>query len=273
MKKLLSPLLHLLIPVLLLITGSCTKEDFTPNPNGLLSGIRTDGEIAEKITYNKDNLVEEVHSRYFYRKFSYNENHKLIREDAAVSTNLLSSSITVPVTELLDPDKAGISAYYEYELNNEGYPIKQMNYFKSTGSFELRSMRSFEYDGNNRISKDLLHDRNGAVTQYYTYIYDKRGNVLEENYYSYILVDDGNPPEHIMKNVFQYDSFKNPFNIFSQTASPGIYSNTNNIIKIKSYNYTNTPGVQSYSETQYVFDYNHQTGFPVRVIDGEEYIY
>lgn len=256
------------------MAGSCTKDEFTANSNIFLTGIKVNGDTIEKISYNKDNLVDEVNSTYVYRKFYYNDNLKLIREEGAVSAaGLLSSSIPVQSHEFIDPEKTGITYYYDFELNNKGYPIKTLNYFKINGVFELRSMRSFEYNENNQIMKAILHDRNGVVTQYYTYLYDKNGNVLEEKNYSYLLVAEGNAPKLTMTNTFKYDSYNNPFNVFSQTASPGINTNTNNIIKTISCNYIDTPASPKYSESGYVFEYNLRTGYPVRLKDGEEYIY
>jgi hypothetical protein len=77
----------------------------------------------------------------------------------------------------------------------------------------------------------------------------------------------------VAKITFEYDSFHNPYKIFEQGGNPGIHTNTNNIIKTKTIHYDPSPGIPAYSETTSSYEYNPETGFPVRVIDGEEYIY
>jgi hypothetical protein len=175
--------------------------------------------------------------------------------------------------EFVDPEKTGISMYSVFEYNGEGNLIKQLNYVPLDRQDELRSILTFEYDNNNRISKVLLHNDNEELTQYSTFIYDSNGNVSEENSYSYLFIPAGTGPKHLSKTEFEYDSYKNPYSVFYMTGRPGINSNPNNIIKIRSYNLLNTPGIADISESNIEYQYNHITRYPVRVINGEEFIY
>jgi hypothetical protein len=58
-----------------------------------------------------------------------------------------------------------------------------------------------------------------------------------------------------------------------QSGNPGINTNRNNIIKTISHNYDPAPGIPEFSETTTSYEYNTQTGYPVKVIGGEEFIY
>ena len=175
--------------------------------------------------------------------------------------------------EFVDPAKTGISMYTVFEYNDNGNLSRQLNYVPTKGQDELRSIQIFEYDSKNRISKVLLQDGNEVVTQFSTFIYDNNGNVIEENSYSYLFIPDGTDPTHLSKVTFEYDSYLNPYSVFKQTGRPGINSNPNNIIKIKTYNLVHTPGIDDFYESETTYQYNDQTRYPIKVINGEEFIY
>lgn len=254
--------------------AGCSKEVYQPDSNGLLQKVIYDGYIIEEISYNQNKLVNEVHSTSFYRKFHYNKDLKLIKEEVAVSPDLFSSSITPGTThEFVDPDKTGISMYHIYEYDVNGRLSVQLNFIPKVGDDEFRSKRMFEYNDNNLISRILLYNSDNEVTQFRTYLYDSNNNVIEEDYYTYLFITSGASPKHMAKITFEYDSFRNPYKIFEQGGNPGIYSNTNNIIKTQTVHYEPSPGVPAFSETTTSYEYNHKTGFPVRVINGEEFIY
>jgi hypothetical protein len=274
MKRRINYLRLSLILGLLAVLNGCTKEGFVPSQNEFLKKIKNGGYIVAQYSYNKDNLIYEVNSTSFYRKFYYDSSNKLIKEEVAISPDSYSSSMPAVLThEFVDPDKTGISMYTISEYNDKGDLSRQLNFVPSSGQDELRSIRSFEYENNNRISKILLQDGNGVVTQYSTYLYDNNGNVTEENSYSYLFIPAGTGPTHLSKATFEYDSYLNPYSVFRQTGRPGINSNPNNIIKIKSYNLVQTPGISDYYESETSYQYNYETGYPVKVINGEEFIY
>ena len=274
MKTTTSFLWVIVISAVLFALSGCSKDRYLPDANGLLKKIIFDGYITEEISYNQDKIVDEVHSTSFYRKFHYNQFLKLTKEEVAVSPDLSSSSITPGTThEFVDPDKTGISMYHLYEYDVNGRLSVQLNYIPKDGDDEFRSKRMFEYNDNNLISKILLYNSENEVTQFSTYLYDSNNNVIEEDYYTYLFITSGASPKHLAKITFEYDSFHNPFKIFEQGGNPGIYTNTNNIIKTKTIHYEPSPGIPAVSETTTSYEYNHETGFPVRVINGEEFIY
>jgi hypothetical protein len=263
-----------IIVAMIFAFSSCIKEVYLPNSNGLLKKIKNGDYIVEEISYNRNNLVDEVNSTMFYRKFHYDENLRLIKEEVAISPDSFSSSVIPGSThEFVDPDKTGISMYSVYEYENIGRLSGQLNYIPKNGDDEFRSKRTFEYNDQHLISKELLYNNSDEVTQFRTYLYDINGNVTDEDYYTYLFITSGTGPKHMSKITYEYDSFKNPYKIFEQSGNPGIRTNTNNIIKTKTINYEPSPGIPAVTETTTSYEYNHETGFPNRVIGGEEFIY
>jgi len=258
----------------MLISYSCTKEGFFSNSNGLLKKIKHNGYIVEEISYNNDNLVSEVNSTSFWRKFYYNDNNKLIKQEVAIDPNSLSSTApSSPIQDFVDPEKTGISMYNIYEYDTDGLLTRQLNYIPKDGEDELRSINTFEYNNIGLISKELLHDGDNVVTQFRTYQYDSYGNVIEKDYYSYLFIPEGTGPKHLSKITYEYDSYLNPYKIFEQTGNPGIYTNLNNIIKTKTINYDPSPGIDAESISEFTYEYNEKTKYPIRVINGEEFVY
>jgi len=259
---------------IMLIIGSCSKEGLFSTSNGLLKKIKNDGYIIEEITYNNNNLVSEVNSTLFWRKFYYNNDNKLIKQEVASDPNSLSSlAPSSPIRDFVDPEKTGISMYNIYEYDIYGRLIKQLNYLPKDGVDELRSINTFEYNDNGLISTELLHDGDNVLTQFRTYVYDSNGNVVEEDYYSYLFIPEGTGPKHLSKITYEYDSYLNPYKIFEQLGSPGLYTNLNNIIKRKTINYDPSPGIDAVSISESTYEYNEETKYPTRVINGEEFIY
>lgn len=262
------------IVALIIVLSSCSKDGYLPNSNGLLKKIRNGDYIVEEISYNQNNLVNEVNSTLFYRKFHYDQNLKLIKEEVAISPDSFSSSIVPGSThEFVDPGKTGISMCYLYEYDSKGRLSRQLNYIPKDGDDEFRSKRTFEYNDNNLISKELLYNGINEVTQFRTYLFDINGNVIEEDYYTYLFIISGTSPKHMSKITYEYDLFNNPYKIFEKSGNPGINTNTNNIIKTKTINYYPSPGIPAVSETTTSYEYNFETGYPTRVVNGEEFIY
>ena len=253
---------------------SCVKDAYTPTQNNFVKKIKNGGYIVGQYTYTPDNLISEVNSTLFYRKYYYDDSKKLIKEEVAISPSSLSSIAPSGSThEFVDPVKTGITMYSLYQYEKNGNLAKQLNYVPENGQFVFRSMRSFEYDNNNMISKILLHDSDSTVTQMYTFNYDNYGNVIEWNYLTYLFIPDGTGPKLLTMTTFEYDSYYNPYSVFKQSGNPGINSNRNNIIKTITHNYEPVPGTPEFSESITSYEYNTQTGYPVKVIGGEEFIY
>jgi hypothetical protein len=260
--------------LMLTLLLSCTKDHFTANENGYVKKIKNGGYLIEQYTYTQANLISEVNGTLFYRKFYYNENNKLIKEEVADSPYLSSSSIPAgSIHEFVDPDKTGISMYSIYEYEKNGNLSRQLTYTPINGHYIFRSMRTFEYNENNMISKALLHNSDSIVTQFNTYLYDSNGNVTEDDYFTYLFIPEGTGPKLISSKTYEYDSYLNPYTVFRQSAYPGLYTNRNNIIKTKTHNYEPYPGINEFSESKTEYKYNTLTGYPLRVVNGEEFIY
>jgi hypothetical protein len=269
-----SILKYRVIIAIIIALSSCSKEGYIPNSNVQLKKIKQGEYTVEEISYNQDNLVTEVNSTIFFRKFYYGHNQRLIKEEITISPNSYSSSI-IPGSahEFVDPDKTGISMYQIYEYDNNGRLSQQLNYIPKDGDDELRSKRSFEYNDNNLISKVLIYNIDNEVTQFRTYNYDPNENVIEEDYYTFLFITSGPGPRHVSKSTFEYDPFNNPYKIFEKSCNPGVHTNTNNIIKTKTTNYEPTLGATPFSESTTSYEYNYETGYPTKVVNGEEFIY
>jgi len=236
--------------------------------------VYNDGYITKAYTYNENKLISEVNSRSFWRKFYYNDNNQLIREEVAVNPDMYSSSLPAMTSyEFVDPEIVGISMYHIYEYDKYGRLIRKLNYKPLDGEDELRSIRTFEYNFLNLINKELLMNGDNEVTQFWIYKYDINGNVSEADYYSYLFQQDPAIPKHLSNTTFKYDSYFNPYRIFAQSGGPGIYTNLNNIIRSNATYYDPAPGLDAESASEFSYEYNSETRFPIRVIDGEEYIY
>jgi hypothetical protein len=263
-----------ILSALILIIFSCTKNDFPQTANGLLKKVKNGGHITEEISYNEANLISELNGTFFWRKYYYNNQNQLIKEEVAINPNSISSSAPSGTQyEFVDPDKVGISMYHLFEYNDKGLLIRQLNYVPKDGSDELRSMTAFEYNNNNLISKVLLLNSDAEVTQFRTYQYDSNGNVTEEDYYSYLFIPEGSSPRHISRITYEFDSYLNPYKIFEKSKGPGLFTNLNNVIKLITINYEPSPGLAETTTTRISYEYNEQTRYPTRVINGEEFIY
>jgi hypothetical protein len=260
--------------IIIYILHGCTKDVYLPGANSFLKKIKVCDYIVEEISYDQNNLVSEVNSTLFYRKFHYDQDLRLIREEVAISPDSYSSSIIPETThEFVDPEKTGISMSHLYEYDNNGNLTRQLNYIPKDGKDEFRSKRTFEYNDNNLISKELLYNSDNVVTQFRTYQYDSNSNVVEEDYYTYLFIPSGTGPKHLSRITFEYDSFFNPYKVFERSGHPGISTNLNNIIKTKTVNYDPVPGMDALSESETSYEYNYETGYPRRVVNGEEFLY
>jgi hypothetical protein len=262
-----------ILTMMCLSAVSCKKNESNFSPNGLLKKVIVDGNTREEFIYNSDKMIEVVNSTMLYRKYIYDQENRLVKEELAMNPNAISSSVHLASTqEFVDPNKTGITMFLLFKYDPSGNLSRQLAYVPLDGRFEFRSMRKYEYD-NNKISKVLMHDSDSTLTQYVTYKYDSRGNVTEENGYSYLFLPSGAEPAHLYKATFGYDNYLNPFSIFSNTGSPGIYSNINNIIKMVSVSYQDVPGLDNQSQTDYLYEYDPELHYPVKSSDGSEFVY
>ncbi len=262
------------ITLLIIPLTGCTRYEQPSDNNGFLKEVVSDDSPIERYTYNERNLVSEASSTYFWMKYYYNEVNQLVREEIGVDPDIYSSSLPLkPHNELADPTKVDISMFTVYNYDGHGRLTETLNYIPGKGQVELRSSRTFEYNDKDLIYKELLHNGSNEVTQFRTFVYDNNGNVTEEDYYSYLFIQGQPSPKHMSKTTYEYDAYLNPYAIFSQTGRPGKYTNLNNIIRTTVINYDPPQGIDSISLSEFTFEYNSSTGYPIRSDKGLEYIY
>lgn len=251
---------------------SCSKielESNSSNDNDFIKSEITNSKIVSNYKYNDIGKIAEKEGTYFYSKYLYDNEDKLIKIETAADASMVSSSFPVEKTELMTAENCTITSYQVFTYDENLLEIE--NYFKMEDKFELRSKQSFEFvDG--KIVKRNLYNENGEITKFNVYEYDKNGNVKNEKYYSYLFTES-TQPKLISETSFKFDNKKNPFKIFNESGNPGLYTNSNNIIETNSILYEETPGIDKYSKSLTTYKYN-KNQFPINVIsEGSEFEY
>ena len=260
------------IVIALIVITSCNKglnRVFIKSGDFSIKSIVADGKTVQKFVYNSSRQIAETHSFYFFNKYSYDNNNRLVKQEIAVDPDIYSSSMHIK-SELMTSQNSTFTNYYIFEYNSAGKLVTQKNYFKKEDKFEYTSKISLIYEGD-KIVKRNIHDVTNSITQFYTYEYDSKGNVINEKYYSFLFIT-GTEPKLIRETSFKYDDKNNPFKVFQDLGIPGFYSNTNNIIESNSVLHENVPGVEKYTTSRTTYEYNDK-GFPTIVNQSEEYIY
>lgn len=240
------------------ILTSCVKKDYVPT--GLLYKVINDGHVTEEFSYNKNDLILEVNSTSVHRKFYYDQNSKLTKEELRVKHDFTESDRY----EFINPQEMEITSYILYEYDSTGKLIRKLKYLHNGNDFSLYTVNTFEYDNEGLISKELFQFGENPVSRTKTFLYDSNGNVIEE--------EEWLGPLHT-RTTIEYDSYRNPFIIFNQTGSPGINTNKNNILKLSVLDYNPSPGQDSISGYQVSYEYNNETGYPTKATRGNEFIY
>lgn len=264
-------LIGLQIIVLAIIT-SCSRDLVIDNfisEGYSIKSIFSNGKTSSKFICNQGGKIIESQSFYFYSKYTYDNNGRLIKQEIAADPDIASSSIP-DKSVLMTSQNSTFTGNYIFEYNSDVKLVSQKNYYKRNNQFEYTSMNSLEYEGD-KIVKKNLHDAKNSITQFYTYEYDNKGNVTKEKYYSF-LFNKGTEPKLISEVSFKYDDKRNPFKIYKDLGQPGLYTNTNNITETNSVLYEDVPGIDKFSTSKTTYEYNEK-GFPTKVNNAEEYIY
>lgn len=233
---------------LLIVAASCEQDELPESQSA--DGFRikstiSNGRLNSVYKYNQQGDIAEWEDLYFYDRYIYDDEERLIRRESAVDPMTLAA-VATEKTILMTSDNATISSYQTFDYNSEGQLAEVGTYVEKEGVFALRSMRTFEHQGG-YIVRENLHDENGEITQFRIYEYDSRGNVQKEVYYSLLLTQE---PELINEVTFSYDNKRNPFTIFKALGTPGLFTNTNNIME---------------ASTTYLYN---QYNYPVKVVHG-----
>ena len=246
--------------VLTLLMSSCSSDldDLGySTDNDHIKSVSSNGTIQHRYYYDQSGKLMEENCLFYFQKYIYDKNDRLVKVESAFDRNIHSSLFIEPRTEFMTSKNSDVDSYSLYHYDEVGRLSKTEHFFNETGSgFEYRSMRTFEYKGTN-IVKENLHDPTGQITQYHAYTYDKNGNVTCDKHYSNLL---GAKDELLNEIYFEYDNYKNPYRILSMIGSPGLHSNTNNIIET----YTKTE-IGRIPNGKTTYEYN-KNGYPIKEI-------
>lgn len=251
-----------------------TEQDIlTDKPAFLISSSKTNGKTTSRFIYDSFGRMAESQSVFYYYKFHYDGEGRLVKRENAVDPGAYSS-LASQKTDLITAATATLTGYTLYEYDTQGQLAQTKNYLLQNGRYVWRSTVRFEYK-NQRVAQMDIRDTTNTVGNRYTYQYDPNGNISEESYYSALGALPGAPLELINTKQFKYDQQPNPFQVFNQTGQPGIFTNRNNQIQSTSV-FQKDLGIPAsvlndkVSKTTY--EYN-QHGYPIKVDGIHEYVY
>jgi hypothetical protein len=263
-----------LLAIFMVTCISCEKEKIDGIQNIENHSIKSevlDGKTTSRYIYNSIGKISEREGLYFYSRYLYDIDGRLIKRESAMDPSMLSSSLHVEKAELMTSQNCAISTCNIFKYDQEEKLIEIKNYTKKNGHFVDASMRSFKYNGDLIVRRNLYNSE-GNITHFNTYEYDNNGNVERKKYYSYLFTE-GPEPRIISETSYKYDNKKPPFIIFKALGNPGLYTNANNVIETNSISHVGTPGIDKYSTSKTAYEYNRKN-YPVKVIgENSEYEY
>jgi hypothetical protein len=254
-----------LIIIIFLCFSSCNKENpdtkdsnnSCHNPS-LLSQIKSGEGSIHELIYNSNCLVYESIERFSYKKYSYDNQKRLSKLERALLFDPTSCYMPSNISETyIDPRKAKIMEYSEFEYDSTGRLTRKLNYFINNGNNELVSYQTYEYNYNHVVKLNLFSPM-GQLNQYNDYQYDENWNITIDNYYQVENIVDTTLRKH---SVFEFDDKNNPLLIFASEGIPGIFTNKNNILKVTYINYNS--GGEYQNTIQNTYEYN-SLGYPVK---------
>lgn len=259
---------------------SCKKVDLSdagkPGNSGnnyvaILSKVLIDNQSAYEYQYNDSSMVTQVKSKYDFTTHHYNSKGLLTVTESYGNDDLLSSDIQVYQAAINRPEwvtpangKKGGTISYEY--NSAKQLVKTIHSRPSSTSSEYSL---FIYNSSNRITRQTMYWENIA-TGYIEYTYDTKGNLIKEMLYN---LPSSGVAELITFTQYTFDNEPNPFKSTSRLMTPGVNTNTNNIIK-ESYTIHITPdqGSDKVQITETSYQYNGM-GYPITRNGNVSYIY
>jgi hypothetical protein len=248
-----------LIIIVSLCFNSCNKENSAENlyySDTLLSQVNSGDIAVHGFTYNSNYLIHESTEPFTYKRFSYDARNVLTKLEIAYSFNAFSC-VMIPGQSLeSDPRKASISAYSEFEYNNDLRLIKKSDYFINGKNVKLTSYNTYDYV-NDKVVKLSFYNPQGQLTEYHDYTYDNSGNIIRDDQYSNLTV-----LKLVRTTTYEFDNKNNPYQVFACEGSKGKYTNRNNIIKETSVSYNGT--AESSYTTLHTYEYNN-LDYPVKI--------
>jgi hypothetical protein len=272
MKPVISLMAALTFSVLFI---SCKKE-YTPIVENagmpLLVKIKSSSDSSSvEYSYNSVNLLEIERSKFYYIRYTYNNENQLKMAEVYYDDNLLSSSWEIVQTannrtEWVTPENTPRSSYKTYEYDKNGKLISVSNYRKN-GYLEYSEL-SYNIDGSVSRRSYFLESK---LSAYYDFLYDEKGNLIKTSRY-WVPVSG----EDILSYTYEYeyDDKSNPFKVFRRLVLPGlngIYTNENNIIK-ETYTIIGEYSSLTSRITEIHYEYNER-GYPVKKGQSIEYEY
>lgn len=243
------------------------KDTFLPSVEGpLLQRVEMEGKPSELLEYDNLGRIRTFSSSMFYRSYHFDAEGQLSREDVTISPDSFRSYVPIDgERDWADPEKHGISGYSTYFYDERG-KIERIVYFISPQD-GLRSTRAFVYGTDGFVERMNLYDAQEVLQQYWTYAYDGRGNLSEENYF---VMQEGETI-HMTRTEYSFDNNPNPYRVLAVTGNPGIYTNPNNIVRISVT--AISPDAAEYPERSFELEYDTESGYPIVSSSGEAYIY
>jgi len=244
-----------------------SEEDSNQNidyytDNEHIKYVSLNGAILDRYFYDHSGKIVKYDGRNTFKKYIYDDDEKLIKE---VGTNSWSF-LTNPIDHY---------ALYTYDKDGR---LSKMDYYsnESRNGFEHRTTQTFEHDGKFIIKimgETVYYPEPSIGIDVFTY--DDHGNVASKKHFSCI---PGDEPELSFETNYIYDSYINPYRIFSMSGNPGLYTNVNNIVETTTiYHgdygiYDGIVNKTTVSKTSYQYNEN---GYPIKVKtdDGVEFEY
>ena len=221
------------LPFIVIFLFSFTSQIIDKTPKNVrIKSVSVSGELTTKYIYDIRNRLVEIENIHGYSKFSYDEKDRLTREDCAMDPDLYSSSRgTNTENKIMTAQNSTITNFTLFEYDDEGSLKKKQHYLKKTGNSVYTSTTEFVYQ-NGRVCRISITDHEGIVYQFFTYDYDKKGNVSREKYY---VVSDPNYylATLISETQYRFDSHPNVDGVRNMLGNPGYNTNTNNVIETK----------------------------------------
>jgi hypothetical protein len=221
----------------------------------------TNDSSSVEYSYNSVNLLETERSKFYYIRYSYNNENQLSMTEVYYDDNLLSSSWEIVQaannrTEWVTPENTPRTSYKSYGYK-DGKLFSVSNYRKN-GYLEYSELG---YDNNGKVSRRSYFLEN-KISAYFDYLYDERGNMIKTSRF-WVPVSG----EDILSYTYEYeyDDKPNPFIAFKRLIVPGlngIYTNENNIVK-EIYTLVGEYESLVFRVTDINYEYNDM-GYPVK---------
>ncbi len=225
-------------------------------------------DLYNEYTYNEANLLKERKSKWFYTGYYYNEENQLICYDMYEDPGIYSSTWTVAEAAMnrvdwVTPENTKISGRGVYSYNNRH--LTKITVTRLPGG--TVSGTAFEYDANDRISKETFYYEN-VPNSFIEFTYDEKGNLILET-----RKDISNGIATVSTTEeYEFDDKKNPYKAFNRLLVPGVNTNENNIVKKTLTLFFDVQGVDKVQVTESTYEYDLQ-GYPVKKNNMVRYEY